>query len=762
MRIRCFLAAAAVSFVLPHTASAEEAVEAAIRDWIAAVDATPEWSATYGTLVYDAASDTALLTDLAVRAEAGSSATGVAVTLATLAVSGYVEAPDGFKVRTVTADGGTVEAAFMKFRLDDIAFDDLAVPAFDGFAFDEKKPFSSIMAAYKAAIGISLREGRLGSVTLDQTHEGVTSKVVYENFLIRDFTDGKVASFDAGPIRMESPTPDGLINMTIGRIESRDTDLGAFVHVYDPESYVNGVGDMVWRNAMAYAAYDDIVMDVPGAKLAIGNIVLEDFRLRQPPVSFVGFFDEVMVHPNMPDALAERLAMRAMPAMFSSFSVGRFAILDTSVEAMGIDHLVVRDFHLNDFSIDGLGEFGLEGIEGVVQGQGAIELDRFAFGGITFGGYDALTALIAASTASPPADMTAFAPHLGFVEMLGLNLQTPDIPRLDLARFRADLGDYVGIIPTSASVDMTGLSIPVSAITDAEAREMLRRLGYDRIVSAFGFTADYDQAGERITLADLHYGIEDMGSFFMSGVLAGLPFAALTDDALLEVVTPQLLLENASFSFKDDSIVGKGLDLLAGYMNAPVGLFRDQFADAMPFLLSIAVQNDPQLMAIVNKSGLFKQLTPVVRDFVANPGSTITVSLAPPSPIALQAITDAVANTPERVVEMLGLTITGEKGSLPAPSEPAPSPTDPGGSTPSVEPSTPPTDGGDSGGTGSGGMTPATPAQPAETVDGDTDDDGDGDGGSGSGQGGSTPSSPPERGGSNDPGELRETIDPAG
>ena len=31
-----------------------------------------------------------------------------------------------------------------------------------------------------------------------------------------------------------------------------------------------------------------------------------------------------------------------------------------------------------------------------MQGQGAIELDRFAFGGITFGGYEALTALIAA------------------------------------------------------------------------------------------------------------------------------------------------------------------------------------------------------------------------------------------------------------------------------------------------------------------------------------------------------------------------------
>jgi hypothetical protein len=237
-----------------------------------------------------------------------------------------------------------------------------------------------------------------------------------------------------------------------------------------------------------------------------------------------------------------------------------------------------------------------------------------------------------------------------------------------------------------------------------------------------------------------------MGSLVISGTLGGLPFAALQDERLLEEIMPDLLLERAKFTFKDDSIVGKGLDLLAGYMNAPVGMFRDQFADAMPFLLSIAVQNDPQLMAIVNRSGLFKQLTPVVRDFVANPGSSISVTLTPPAPVALQAITDAVENTPDRVVEMLGLTITGEKGALPTPTEPTPPSTDPGGSTPSIEPATPPTDGGNDGGEGGGnqGMSPSNP--PA---------------GGGEGEGGMTPAAPAQRGGSNDADEMRQSLDPA-
>ncbi len=707
MRIRYWLAAAAVSIIVPSTASAEEAVESAIRGWIAAIDATPEWSAGYGQIFYDAVSDTARVSGFFVRPEsvAPDQPQG-SFSLETLSVTGYVEGPDGYTVRAIAADGGLIEAGFMTIRLADIAFDDLSAPYGLAFAYDAKKPFSSIMQTYADVLGVGLRQGTIGSVTLDQTHDGVTSTVVYRDFRIEGMADGRIARFDTGAVLMDSPTPDGLVRMKMSGIESRDTDLGAFVHVYDPSAYVNGVGDMQWRDALGYAAYHDVVMEVPGATVNIGSIVFEDLKLRQTPESFVSFLDDMIANPNMPDALAERMAMQVVPAMFSAFSLGRFALRDMSVDAMGIDHVAIQDIHFDDLSIDGLGEFGIEGIEAVVQGQGAIEVGRFAFGNISFGGYDALKQIIAASMTTPPPDMTALAPKLGFVELLGLELQTPEIPRLSLERFRTDFSDYVGLIPTRASAALAGLSIPVSAITDPSSRDMLRKLGYDRIVSRFGFDGDYDPQSQRLTIGDLHYGIADMGSFAMSAVLGDLPVEALQDEVLLQAVAPSLRLEQARFTFKDDSIVGKGLDLLAGYMNAPPGLFRDQFADAMPFLLSIAVQNDPQLMAIVNQSGLFKQLTPIVRDFVANPGSSITVALDPPTPVRLEAIGTAVENTPKEVVGLLGLTISGEKGTLPPPSvapETPPPTTDPGGMTPSVEPPS-------SGGTGGQGMTPATPA----------------------------------------------------
>ena len=73
-----------------------------------------------------------------------------------------------------------------------------------------------------------------------------------------------------------------------------------------------------------------------------------------------------------------------------------------SVEAMGIDHFALGDFHLDDFSIDGLGEFGIEGLEGVVQGQGSRRGSTASPSAISLSAaYDALTALISAQDAAP-------------------------------------------------------------------------------------------------------------------------------------------------------------------------------------------------------------------------------------------------------------------------------------------------------------------------------------------------------------------------
>jgi hypothetical protein len=201
-----------------------------------------------------------------------------------------------------------------------------------------------------------------------------------------------------------------------------------------------------------------------------------------------------------------------------------------------------------------------------------------------------------------------------------------------------------------------------------------------------------------------------MGAVNSSVVLSGLPRTAIEHPEMLETVMPALSLVAAKLTFTDASIVGKGLDILAEKMKAAPDKFRAQFADAMPFLLSMTVLTDPQLRAAVNKSGLLTRLAPAVKTFVAEPGSSITVTLKPPKPIAIPAITAAAENAPDTLAELLGIDISGEAGTsppapTPATKEPAPAPSDE--KLPSHG------QGGDTqeGPTQGGGMRPTIPAQ---------------------------------------------------
>ncbi len=96
----------------------------------------------------------------------------------------------------------------------------------------------------------------------------------------------------------------------------------------------------------------------------------------------------------------------------------------------------------------------------------------------------------------------------------------------------------------------------------------------------------------------------------------------------------------------------------------------------MPLLLSLFVLHDPKVAAVVRESGILATLAPVVKAFIAAPGSSITVALAPPTPVAFPAITLAVQNEPASLITLLGLTV----GSSAMP------PPGPGGTTPAPVP----------------------------------------------------------------------------
>jgi hypothetical protein len=142
--------------------------------------------------------------------------------------------------------------------------------------------------------------------------------------------------------------------------------------------------------------------------------------------------------------------------------------------------------------------------------------------------------------------------------------------------------------------------------------------------------------------------------------------------------TQNLALVSAKLSFNDESIVGKGLALLAEKFKAPPDKFRQQFADALPGLLLFSGLSNPQLMNTLRQSGFLQKLTPALKTFVAEPSGTITFGLAPAQPVGVLAIAEAVEKAPETLVGLLNLSVSAEPGAPPPADKPQDSGNSPG------------------------------------------------------------------------------------
>jgi hypothetical protein len=669
------LVASAAIALFVQTAAADEPVETAIKGWVASIDASPDWQATYRSLAYDAAANRAVLTGLDIRSQVP----GVEIGFGTVALTGFIATPEGgFTASRITADEGTLEAGPFKVTMSDGEVNGFAMPALPALTWDPQHPFTSFIKAYAPLSRLTMTNGRVGSLGLIETNAGVASRIGYEQFRIDRWTGGKIAAITAGPLSMESPSQDGLLAMKVASFEAHDLDIDAMLSVFDPDRYANGIGDGVWRKVTGLTAYHDFAIAGPGVKMTMSLLSLEDFRLRQPRRSFAGYLDRIFADPNAPTD--DPQTAQVIVDMVSAYSLGRLGMSGLDIAAEGMKTFHLGGFNVSDLSIDRLGEFAVDDLATEVTDVGAFKLGHFAIGNVVLPGAGGLLQAILASQGNGSPDVIGMAPKPGFIEMSGLDLAAVDAPRVKLDRMRVDLADYVGAVPTTIAADLGSLVLPVSAL-DASAQAVFEKLGYDTLDLGYRLKANWNEADETLAVDNLQFDLKGAGGLTMAMLLGGVPRAAIEKPKTLSGVLPQLTLNHATLTLKDDSIVGKGLDLLAEKMHAKPETFRQQFAGAMPLLLSLFVLHDPKLAALVNKTQILAKLAPVVKAFIAAPGSSITVALKPPKPVDFQTISAAADNEPDSLITVLGFSVSGS--------------------------ATPPPDGGDA----KPEVTPAVPAQ---------------------------------------------------
>lgn len=646
LRLRLLAAGtSAVAMTASLPALAEEPIETAIRGWVAALDASPNWVAGFAELTYDEGRREATLRNLTIRSETLS--TKIEISFGTLGVTGYSETADGgFKALDISADDSKVvigDLADVTMR--DLRVDNLAVPSFVNFVFDPNRPFTSGVKAMAIAAKTSIDSIKIGNIQSTQTAEGQTSRADYGSYELKGMADGKIDQVVVGPVKQEMPSPDGLMTFGVDRIEARKYDLDAVIAVFDPDRYVGGVGDGKWRDVLALEVYKNFTINVPGAAVRIGSFETENLRMRQPKRNIGEVIDTLIAKPDMPEEEMGRLVSENLAGLLGFVGVGSMRLSDLDVTAPEIERFHLGDFHIIDMSSDGIGEIGINDLDAAAQDKSSVGAERLAIGDIRFGDLDYLANALRAAETGADVDPLPLVPTFGFAEAIDLDVVQAGTRLGAVDRARLDLGAYIGPVPTKIATDIRGLDLDLSQVSDRRAREMLRDLGYERLVADYGFTLAWREADESLKVDGFRLAIKDLATLTMDATLIGLTRQAIEAPENLEPALAALQFTQGKLAIEDQSIVERAVGMQAKKMNVEPDKFRQQIAGALPLFL----------MALRNP-GFQAKLAPALQAFIKTPG-TMTITANPATPVPVMQLIDTAETAPQKLPDLLQVEI---------------------------------------------------------------------------------------------------------
>jgi hypothetical protein len=617
----------------------------ALVAWVHSIDATPDWRARMQGLALGEDGHSATIGKLTISAEAG----GMDVEVSDITLDGYqARAEGGFTATALGIGGIMIKNAETDIVLSEADLKKVVVPSLAGFSFQRRAPFTSMLPVLSVLAQSSSTDGTIGEIALIERFQNVESRISYRDVTYSGVAGGKIESVRAAPLKVESPSPNPLVDMTVSRAESRGIDLDAFLEVYDPARYSAG-GERQWRTAIERTSYGDITLNAPGMAMRIAGTEIENFSVRQPPEAFAPLADASLTDAAVSPDLMTAFRTRYLADLLGAYSVGKFIFNDVTFTASGIDELSLKRFLLSDASSDRIGEIALEGFVGAVPGQGGIAFQRLALGNIVPPPTDRLLAAIDQSSRGMDVDASALAPQIGFLEAAGVNFQALDFDGATLAKLRVDTSDYVGQVPAKSAVRIEGLDIPVAQVLPSRAGGIITSLGYKRIDADLAFDLTWNEADQSFKLDDFDLDIADLGRTTADLVLSGVT------REMLEAADPAALLgglklDGATLTFEDKSLVDRSLSMRADLLKVPVDRLKQQLAGALPLML-----------AFVGNPETVGKIVPVLQTFIKTPG-TLTVEAKPASPVAIAEIAGAARTRPQSLPGLLSITLRGTPG----------------------------------------------------------------------------------------------------
>lgn len=207
-------------------------------------------------------------------------------------------------------------------------------------------------------------------------------------------------------------------------------------------------------------------------------------------------------------------------------------------------------------------------------------------------------------------------------------------------------------------VKITNIAIPAEAIAAIDPTGELKKLGYSDLSFNTGGTGNLTVTGETMGFdADVYFEGKDAGTLKATFAASNVPIAVYAEfanpgtkkDSDFNKLMPQLLgvtVSKLQFRFEDASLTKRLLPILAQQQNMDEAGFVAS-AGAMLQITLAQLKNQAFTDSVVN----------AVTSFLKDPKS-ITMSIQPPQPIAVQQLLSMNPADPGAAITSLGLTVT--------------------------------------------------------------------------------------------------------
>ena len=230
-------------------------------------------------------------------------------------------------------------------------------------------------------------------------------------------------------------------------------------------------------------------------------------------------------------------------------------------------------------------------------------------------------------------DLFGLNTHIRNVRVAGMNReQTVEIDDIVIYRlYRQDR------MPASLHVRFKGINLALDRLGQNAAA--LQQMGYSHIKADTEIDYTYDPEERRLDIHSFQTGAADLGHIKVTGRIDNLNLSPANLPILL-FTFPNILLDQATVTYQDDSFVKRLLEMAAQEKGQPYEAFMRDLNEKLE--KEIAGQSDPFL----------KQVMTAVKRFLNNPAA-ITIAISPDKPVSIGRLQKT--RDPDELIKLLNV-----------------------------------------------------------------------------------------------------------